>query len=467
MLKKFLNIFNFSDNSNYQKVVFSKFDNEFIKYINEDKYDLAEDLLKAGMPFNKEIYHILHKKIEADYIEFKELEDKGFSYSKDINKSKLITMMIDYNLFSEASLPLFVSMAQKPNFTTKYFNQFSNICSLSTSLLLLNAGPYGEYYSYYPSRGRIKEPSFGEDYHLKNKYKDNLELINIYYDDESLSTAYSYFTHEAQELLKIKQTPSHRDLSLIRIEKSGAPIKATPFGISLMRLLPAIINFEITTLGKTPYQLFTDNLKHYSPEMTDRNQSLISLYIFKKYESEIINNLTNSDILTFKKVLSKISSFDCRANLRLRTAEYNDHLDLFFNKLENNKNSEHHQNLLNELRQQKKVFSIDKYLNEIKNEPLLNSLKNINLYYQKLEHIKLIDIESSHFIENLPQSIKKIMDSYNDVKEILGVDESNKQTITILSIIEQKTQEIFNNSQHDNIETLEISSNVKHKSFNQ
>lgn len=440
-----------------------KFEAEFVKYIGDNNFELAQELLNAGMPFHKELSPYIHQHLSKLFDEAAQTENSNYSYIQDSQKANFIDFIIQNNLFSETTLPFIITSVQNDKFNIKKISTFFKSSSPYTSLFVLNAGPYAQHTN---SKSLIKKiaqtATFGEIFYQNNTSKKNLDLIDIYYSEKALKDVHRFLTvtlannEEFQQ--KINKSNPYYVFPTFSLNNDNSLLSLAPFSNAMLRLMPAIVSFEVEKLNKDPYELFKNclNFNKNNTVSPEKDYGYFSIYLFKRFQNEISLKMTDSDYLHFHNILIGLQKLSTRHLEKIPYSKLLDNFSLFFQEVKNQKNTQNHQSLVNELLSKKDNFNVAEYIKKHNIEKeLVNIIDALMTKYEKINASLLPHQEEQIFIEKLPQTIRKVIDNHLDVRDIIGSKEALTQTHSTLNILNNKVSSLFDEIQFDGFKNLE------------
>jgi len=170
--------------------------------------------------------------------------------------------------------------------------------------------------------------------------------------------------------------------------------------------------------------------------------------------STVIDSTISAEELLVKKINSAQTIYDSLSNIRLELADLIEQL--------RNPDIKHTIESLSEIDSKSNVL-IDKVVDVIKNNDTfgLINFSSLNLYYEGLNSLKLLDINDEKYLNKVENIIKKVSEKANKYQNIEGelysiIEESNKKYENLINNnIEKNSGNLQNEIFNDPQKTLE------------
>lgn len=453
-------------NDSHQEAL-SEYDSHFLKCITDGNFELAKNFLDSKFTISQSLGRKINQLIINGFTEIS--TTSKFSFELDNKQARLLKFICDHQLFTEETLPFLIHNVKNKNFLVSSMDTLFRVSSPNPTLFSLNAGLYR-----INNTGSGRAPvapnspfSFKQKFYEKNLDGKSLELFDIYYDQDLISSSTEFLLSlekDSNFINKLKSHLPYRSYPILNFpEVKRDPIKVTAYGSSLLNLLPSIIDYQVNHLKMNPYQLFKDSLLT-SNSITDlEDYSVFSIYLFKRFQQDIELHLTPGDVESFTTLLKKtIPLFSTNVN----STHLEEHINNFSKSYQSIKNLDEHHELLQKFKKENSVFNFYDYAQE--NNLLDSSIHTIHkifILHSKLKDSNKLNMEELSFLESTPKTIKKIIDDYVDLRELLGLDNSSVENLNLmLNKISENIENIFNSQQQDSIEQLVLKKNkvIKH-----
>lgn len=435
----------------------SEYDTHFLKCIKDGNFELAKNFLDSKFTISQGLGRKINQLIVDGFTQIS--TNSQFSFELDNKQAKLLKFICDNQLFTQETLPFLIHSVKNKKFSMSSMDTLFRVSSPNPTLFSLNAGLYR-----INNTGSGRAPvapnspfSFKQKFYEKNLDGKSLELFDIYYDQDLISSSTEFLLSLEKDNSFINKLKSHlpyRSYPILNFpEVKRDPIKVTAYGCSLLNLLPSIVDYQVNHLKSNPYQLFKDSLLTSNSIVDLEDYSVFSIYLFKRFQKDIELQLTPNDVESFTTLLKKtIALF----TTNISSTQLEEHINNFSNSYQSIKNLNEHQELLQKFKKENSVFNFYEYAQENNLlESSAHTIHKIFILHNKLKNNNNLSIEELSFLESTPKTIKKIIDDYVDLRELLGLDNSSIENLNLmLNKISENIENIFNDKQQDSIEQL-------------